>query len=316
MTPRIETIRPPSRAAWLAERRRDVTASEVAALFGCHPYTTALQLHHEKRGTLPPADRDTPAMRRGRVFERVAVDWLREDRPDWRIDYSTEAHVYLRAPDLRLGATPDLIVEAPEGRGVVQIKTVAPRALAGWANEAGDPEPPLWIALQCELERVLAGAAWGAVAALTISPDFEVSLPLYRVEPVPGMLDAMARLAAAFWDRVARGEEPPADYDRDADLIGQLYAEADPDMALDLSGDDEIASLLARRTEAIGARRTCQRVIDGIDARLKHRMGSAPVAHIGGGRRITWAEEDRKPVFAAGGTARVLRVPVLPEDPL
>ena len=51
MTAIVERHEITSREAWLELRKQDVTASTIAALFNCHPYTTALRLYAEKRGT-------------------------------------------------------------------------------------------------------------------------------------------------------------------------------------------------------------------------------------------------------------------------
>ena len=57
-----------SRDEWLEWRKQDVTASSIGALFNCHPYTTALRLYAEKRGTDFLVE-DNKAMRRGRWLE-------------------------------------------------------------------------------------------------------------------------------------------------------------------------------------------------------------------------------------------------------
>ena len=44
----VETIPIVSQEQWHAERAKDVTSTQVAALFGCNPYLTHLELWHQK----------------------------------------------------------------------------------------------------------------------------------------------------------------------------------------------------------------------------------------------------------------------------
>ena len=45
----IETIQIQDRDQWLAERVKDVTSTEVSALYGLNPYKSEFELFHEKR---------------------------------------------------------------------------------------------------------------------------------------------------------------------------------------------------------------------------------------------------------------------------
>jgi len=157
-----------SEAEWLTWRKADVTASTIAALFGRHPYTTALHLHLEKRGVDFPRKPDNRVTRRGRWLEPAVAKAVGEQRPDWRV---IPAGVYLRDPDLRLGATPDFFIDAndnPRGFCVLQTKTCAPSVFErDWDDGR---ELPFWIKLQVMVEMMLADAAFGFVGALVVDP--------------------------------------------------------------------------------------------------------------------------------------------------
>src|SRR5215475_12203164 len=74
-----------SRDEWLEWRKPFVTASQVGALFGAHPYLTALKLYCMKAGMEFP-EKDNPAMRRGRLFEPAVALAVSEERPEWEIE--------------------------------------------------------------------------------------------------------------------------------------------------------------------------------------------------------------------------------------
>ncbi|MCA1776109.1 MAG: YqaJ viral recombinase family protein [Loktanella sp.] len=313
----IEAVEWGDKERWLTVRRRDVTASQIGALFGVHEYCTPLDLYHQKRGSLrhEPRRGETGAMRRGRMFERVAVDMLREDHPDWTLTHNAETFRYFRDPGYRIGGTPDVIVEAsPRGRGNVQIKTVGSVTFRKkWINAEGEYDPPLWILLQAELERYLIGAEWAAVAPLVVDEYFEAQMPLIDVPEAPGLIDAMKERSLQFWRDLEIGVEPPADYARDAGLIERLHAHADPDHEIDLTQDDRVATLIAERREAQASRTDAGKRIDQIDAEIKHIMGDASVAHVGGGSRLKWRNERRTGRWIAPSNGRVLRVPTTTE---
>lgn len=308
----IEIITPKDRQAWLQARSQDITASVVGSLFNVHEYVTIYELWALKTRRLPRQDSESDAMRRGRLLEPVAVQILREERPDWEVAYSTDAQVYYRDPARRLGATPDVIVHCPvRGKGIVQIKSVEQGVYRRkWLDEDGMPEPPLWIALQATLEAYLTGAKWAAVMPLVIG--FGIDAPLIDVplDHMRELIDAMAENAAAFWQMVDEDREPVIDYARDAGLIDRLYALGDVREEVDLTGDAEITQRIASITAQQQIARAATARIAADEAWIKAAMGRAEVAHIPGGRTITW-KTHRKRVPATGAVTvyRRLRLP-------
>jgi len=318
LPPHIEKIESGDREAWLLTRGRDVTASQIGALFDCHEYCSRLELYHQKRRTARPTGGtgETSAMRRGRLFEQVAVDMIREDHPDWTIHYNAASHTYYRDPRYRIGGTPDLIVEAPgRGQGVIQIKTVgAVTFREKWTDEDGEIEPPLWIFLQAELERYLTGGDFAMVAPLVVDEWFDARLPLIDVPDTPGLIDAMKARSVEFWDQVDQGIEPPADYDRDGPLMDRIFPDADPEHEVDATSDERVERLLRERGNAQKVRRLAVKEIERIDAEIKHLMGEAVVMHVGQGRKVQWRNERRSGRWTAPSNGRVLRVPTATEN--
>lgn len=305
----IEIIRPANRAAWLAARGRDVTASQIGALFGEHEYLTAYRLWGLKTGRVPRDEEETPAMQRGRLLEPVAVQLLRERFPGWNITHNAAENVYFRDPAARIGATPDVIVFAKDrgGHGVVQIKSVEAGVFARkWRDEDGNVEPPLWIAIQATLEAHLTGSKWAAVAPLVVGHGLE--MPLVEVPLIDGVVDAMKAKVAEFWTMIEEGREPTPDFARDAETIEAIYR-ADDEVEIDLSGDNRIRELLAERAALKAQVRASAAALSAIDAEIKSKMGNATVAHLGDGTRITWKASSREGFWAPPTTVRSLRVP-------
>jgi predicted phage-related endonuclease len=308
-TDRIQRITPTSRAAWHVLRAQDITASVVGALVGEHEFVTLFELWARKTGRLSSDEGESPAMQRGRLLEPVAVQLIREQHPDWKIEHNAAANVYYRDPAARLGGTPDVIVtDAPgRGRGVIQIKSVEASVYRRkWLVE-GEPEVPTWIALQAAVEAYLTGARWAAVAPLVVGHGLE--MPLIEVGIPDGLVDAIKEKVAEFWQMVAEGREPVADPARDGKVIDRLFAHGDGRAEVDLSTNNRFRELIETRAAALAAANEHHRTVEQIDAEVKLMMGNATVAHIGDGRRITWENRHRAGFAAPAISYRFLKYP-------
>lgn len=260
------------RAKWLALRRQDVTASTVGALFGVHPYQSAFGLYAEKTGLeLPPSD---GAMLEWRLMleNAVAVAVARQ-RPGWRIVKATE---YLRDSELRIGATPDFLIEGdPRGLGILQAKTIAPSA---YKKHWPDGEPPFWIALQNATELMLEyEATFGAVAGLLIDP-WKCECAITEIPRHEGVEGRIREAVAKFWADVEAGREPAPDYAIDGKLIASLYPEEIPLKTVDLSGSNHLPVILAERADVKARMAKDEQRVKEIDAEVKFAMGDAEIA--------------------------------------
>ena len=287
----VERIPADDRAAWLALRKQDVTASEVAALFGAHPYKTAYQVYAEKTGASDGIG-DNPAMRRGRILEpAVAEAWFEERR-----ERLVKCHDYLRSPEHRIGATPDY--QRPCGEPV-EIKTVAPEKWDEWSEA-----PPLAYQLQALVQAMLMGAprAWIAVLVDNRAKDFHV----FEVPRHPAAEAKIIANVAAFWRQVAAGEAPAPDYARDGDAIASMFPR-DNGEVIDLSADNRLPELLARRAALKAIIGTAETELEAIDAEIKDKIGAASEATVPGWK-ITFKAQTRPERLMPATTFRVLRI--------
>jgi predicted phage-related endonuclease len=290
------------RDEWLQWRKQDVTASRVGALFGVHPYETALRLYAEKRGVEFP-DADNKTMRRGRWLEPAVATAVEEERPDWKL---RAPRVYLRDPDLRLGCTPDYFIDGdPRGLGVLQCKTVAPSVYA--REWLGGSEIPFWIVLQTLTECMLADAAFGVVAALLVDPhNMDVA-----ILEVPRHADSELKILVAvrnFWRNVADGIEPDPDFARDAAVIKLLRPRETPGKAIDFSRHNELPAMLAERAELLKKMGAAEDRCDEIEAEVKHLMGDAESANGLPDWRITYKVQERAGYTVQPKKPRVLLI--------
>jgi hypothetical protein len=307
----IERIPVSSREHWLALRQHDITASVVGALFGVHDYQTPYGLYALKTGLSAEDPEESDAMKRGRLLEPVAVQLLREQRPDWEIIHNTgEGGVYLRDPSANLGATVDVFVKCPvRGDGVVQIKSVeAGTFRRKWIDpDTRQVTPPLWIVLQTLTEAHLAGASWGAVAPLVVS--YGIEMPVIDV-PIHGdMIKKIRSQTRAFWSMIEEDREPDLDFEKDGALIARLYAQ-DDGSTVDLSGN-RIVQILAERErlkqiESAGSAAEKARKV--IDTEIINMLGNSAVGTLPDGTEVSAKTTKRNGFEVKPTSFRTVRV--------
>lgn len=302
----IERIAIESREQWLACRLKDVTASIAGALLGVHPYSTAYGLYLLKKGLIHEDPEETGPMRRGRLLEPVAVQMLREDRPDWTIEEYPIGYYY-RDPDARIGATPDVFATNEHGKpGIVQLKSVEPSVFRReWKTESGIVEPPLWIVVQALLECYLTGREWAAVAPLVVG--FGLELPIINIPIHAGVFERIKLEVDGFWKRIESGENYPADYARDGSLIAQLYPQ-DNGVEIDLSGDNALPEYVDLLENARAVKKTAETDEKTAKAAIGERMGEAAFARIADGRRISNKTQCRAGYVVEPTEFRVMRL--------
>ena len=112
------------RAPWLEARRADVTASEVAALYGRHKYLTRLQLAYNKiYGERDSGGKPDVAKRRGNILEPACAAAVELDHGL----VPRKVRHYLRGRDptnplIRVGATLDYEIDADGGAVRVDLE--------------------------------------------------------------------------------------------------------------------------------------------------------------------------------------------------
>ena len=307
----MEIVRYPDRATWLALRQKDLTASDVAAVCGVSPWATPLKIYAQKIGLIPPAE-ETSLMRRGRWFEQAALAAMRETWPDWDI---RRADVYVREPELRLGATPDFLVERPDMPGQlgnVQVKTVALRTFKSeWTKPDGTLEPPVHVQLQAITEANLIGADWCAALAMVVG-DYAGYVELI---PVPMLADVWTRIkqeAAQFAWHIDNRIEPPIIPSRDYTTLREMFPKEKEGSTIDLSKQNLLPEMLAERAKMKEGIKLWEARIEEIDAEVLDLMKDNATGTLPGWS-ITAKTTHRKEYTVRAAEYRTLRITAIKE---
>lgn len=274
----VKVISPSDRLEWHAARRQFITASVAGALLHCHPYTTAYALWAQKTERLQVDDAENDAMRRGRLLEPAAIQMLREERPDWMIDYRADNAFYCD-DDIRIGATPDAFAMRPDvmGDGIVQIKTASEEAFRdNWIDpETREVELPLWIAVQAIVEAKMTGASWAAVAVMVVGRSIRmevIDIPLHDV-----VWSNLVKSVDTFWRVVDSGDHPPIDWERDSATVLNVNRLSSA-KRVDLTGDELFDAYAARLEDTRIARRDLQKREELLRAQILYAMADAEIA--------------------------------------
>jgi predicted phage-related endonuclease len=293
-----------TREQWLALRKNDITASVLGALWGIHPYMTPLQLAAEKLGLVErPDNSDNQAMARGRMLEGAVAQLTREDKPDWTIN---KAQVYLRDPEIRLGATPDFFYTSaePSGsyNGVLQTKTASTKSFETYWPD----RPPLWIVLQTTCEMMLADVDRGAIAVFVVDA-YQPQFHIYEINRDSELEQEIKDKVRLYWCDITSDREPKVYYERDAAIIKKIYATATPGMMLDLRNDEQMGALLDEREKLSQTIKTATDRKDVIEAMIRHRVGIAESAMFSDNWYVTLKNQSRKEYMVKATSFRTLR---------
>lgn len=297
---------------WLANRREDVTGSQVGALLVNHRYLTPAKLYAEKIGALPDdGPKNAGPKTRGQRLEKLVAEMVAEKHPDWQIHKATD---YYRDKEIKLGGTPDYFIwdSRTQRSRVLEIKTVGASDFRSiWRG--GDPEakpiPEAWQILQCLTYQYLTGFRGGMIAVMPVG-EWE-PLDVYEID-VPyneKVIERIKEKVLEFWTNIARGTVPEFNYTRDAAVIKALYASADPDLpTLDLSADPEAHILLTRLETLRAQRKVTEDAEEETKARIHAKIGDAEAAFVPGFEYVTLRNQCRREHVVKEANFRVLRM--------
>jgi len=261
-----------SREEWLAQRRQDLTASDIPAICGIHPSRSPLQVYAQKKGLIHSVENNL--MRRGRWFQPAILMALRERHPELNI---WEPNCYYRDPETRIGATPDFFScplsshdfgdTAPTAviEGKVVSAPIFRESWVQWDDEEDIAEEdigtipsamppvqaPIYYEMQAVIQAKLCLTPQASVAGLvhdTWSSELvECPINLEYAFDAGGLWDFIVERTDKFhW--CLKTDTPPTDFllpKIDAKLLGKIYPRDDGPV-LDFSDDKRIGGLIFR----------------------------------------------------------------------
>ena len=264
------------RAAWLAERRKGIGGSDVAAILGLSRFRTPLDVYLEKIGQAESAA-ETEPMRWGTLLEPVIL-----------AEFSRRTGVAVEKPRdiIRDPGFPWMLASldgwAPELEAVVEVKTA--RTSECWGDD-GSGEIPAYYQTQVAHYMAVTGATIAFVPVLIGASEFRV----YQVERDEVLIRDMIEAERAFWhDHVLAGVPPEPVNAADA---ARLWSR-DSGETIEVAGEvaDDVEELRHLKAQA----RELEERICFIEDRLKVSFRDAAAIAYGGKTLATFKAQTRK----------------------
>jgi putative phage-type endonuclease len=254
--------------AWLAERAKDITSTEVAALFGCNPWMTEFELWHRKKGNVPTDFEANEAMEIGAEFEEPIAKSIAK-KNGWEIK---PKKAYTRLVGRRIGSSFDFEISSPF-QSIFEIKNVGEASwFKYWKEEGENIEAPVNLEFQFQHELLVSGADCLMVGAMVGGNKRKT---LKRV-PDKGIHEAILSKCEAFWKSIDENIEPKPNFEKDAAFIAQLFNKANK--GKEAFADEEITALITGPNgykEWKHDRDIAQKRMDEIKAKILMGIGTA-----------------------------------------
>lgn len=262
----------------LARRGQYLTATDMAAVLGVHPYKTGLDVYADK--TIGPEPVENDAVEIGTLLEDDVLELASR-----RLGATIIANDDLVVCDLYpwLAATPDgYLIDEATGQpcAVVEAKWSDSRSL--WENGA-----PEHYRVQVQVQMMCAGLSRGYIAALVSGRGFA----LHEVLPDEGIRSAIIHEGQRMREAIAAGVPPEADYThpRAIDAVRRVVGHTPK---LERTLDDRAAEaarrfLFAKRSEEAAAaeRKAAQAEVEAL-------MGDAGIG-LARGYRVVKSQRSR-----------------------
>ncbi len=280
----FELLKFTTESEWLAARKKDITSTEVSALFGLSEYKSRLRLWMEKAGQIESDFEETAPTKWGKRLQNAIGQGIAEDEGFECYDLTG---YYLRDPEARLGASMDFKVICPNrGTGLMETKSTGFfDEEFGWLKNRA----PTGYEFQIQTQMNLAiedgqDITWGCIAAL----DGRKNTRIYDRRPDTELWESIKEESRKFWRSIEQNEPPEPDYLVDSSLIRSLQGDIDIGRNISLTGNNR-AHLLIENYKTLETVlqpskehvKDTESRMEAIKGELHHLMGKAETALIG-----------------------------------
>lgn len=225
---------PETQEAWLALRTRDLTSTDMAALFGISPYMTEYELWYRKKSQDINELEENERMKWGNRLQDAIAAGICQDN-GWAMLRRKDE--YMRIAELRLGSSFDF--EVNDGRIILEIKNVGVDAFSkGWLIDGDNIQAPPHIELQAQHQLLVDGKAQEVKIGALIGGNQVV---LISRQPDEEVFKAIIEKSATFWKSIDAGISPAPNFVRDAEFIAKLYKYSEPGKVI--TATDRMADL-------------------------------------------------------------------------
>lgn len=265
----IQSIPFTDKQSWLKERVKDITSTEVSALFGLSPYSTEFELFHQKKdGVIVLIDENERMAWGNRLEESIALEAA--ERNGWTVRPFKE---YIRNTEHKIGSSFDFQITSLEQPAILEVKNVDSIQFArNWIErDDGEVEAPEHIEIQVQHQMLVSGIDTAFICALVGGNRLVVVKRVADKE----IHQAIIAKVKEFWGRVEANNAPGVDYEKDAQyLIKTLYASADENSVMDATDNDLINDLISQYNNAKKEEKNQANKATAIKAQILEAVGT------------------------------------------
>lgn len=280
-------------ADWLAERRKFVTSTEIAGLFGVGAYEgsrTFFELFCKKAGLVAePKFKENTRIVWGRRMEATIAYGVAEDYGVVVEPFKS----FITMPEVGIASSFDFkivgLVDGFEGDqslrnmyrehgpGIMEIKNLdAIQFKRNWIDDGETIEATHQIEFQAQGQMEVADIEWCVITPLIGGNTPKIVIRLRDREAG----DAIRAKAAELWQRVANGNPPQADYTKDSDTIARVYVNNDG-TEIDLSDNPRLIAVCAQYSAAGAAEKEAKARKDAAKAEILDIIKHHKTVHAG-----------------------------------
>jgi putative phage-type endonuclease len=267
------------RAAWLERRRRVISATDIAAIAGVHPYSTPRKVYLDKLG-LEPELEENDAMRFGNYMEPIiAAEFIRTNPGVGEVVKAD----FVTHPECEFfGCTPDFYVGDD---AVLECKYAGQNTAKAFGVEGTDYVPDHYH-IQVQWQLFCTGRKVGYLMVCTP--------PSFRLYTIPADHDLHLQLAfhaRKFWHEYVKREVAPpvTGHKPDTDALNDAHPMDNGQLVVAPFAVDEAAAKLREVTAHLGAIEEEQARLQNI---LKECLGDGQILETTEGR-FTWKTQER-----------------------
>lgn len=276
---------------------RTLSASQVAAVVGQDPYTSAFTLYQMKQGAIPWPE-TTRIMEHGHAMEPLIAKWFRED--SGREVYDPGDHTIWNHADYPwLFATPDRFQVNGRGVGVLELKTTEGFTAAAADYKSG--EVPLNQQIQVQVQMACIGVEYGSLSAAI--GRAHVFFDLDRHEAA---IQAILAECERFMSRLVTGDPPPAD--ASANTLATLKALHPDDSGEEIYLPDDALEWVNDLDASKAQAKTADEIKKAAEIKLREAMGANTYGVLPDGRKVSLKTTEKAAHQVAACKYRTLRI--------
>ena len=259
------------RDTWLAERRKGIGASEIAAVMGISPWESPFSLYWRKVNGWSYAA--SAQMEWGtRLEDAIAQKYAHEHGDDWLVRPAG----LMVGPEPWILGTPDRLLDtAIPGIGICGVLELKTAHSADEWGEPGTDDIPVYYRAQVQWLMLVVGVDWAHVAVLIRGSDYREYEVLRDETDIAAMVDA----GREFMARIESSDPP--DIDSHSATLATLKR-LHPDLEdAEVEVDSDVAANFLTAVEMV---RQAEQLKQSAEIQLRAAMGPAKRAVCGGER--------------------------------